>query len=80
MRVDGGIFRELRTDGLQLGFLLIARHRDTAPLPGGDALLEGRVIEHAAVPQDALELTFLCGCRPQLLLVRRAVRRLFAHV
>ena len=37
-------------NGFEFGFLLVARDRDVAPLPGGDALLEGGVIEIAATP------------------------------
>jgi hypothetical protein len=54
MAVDGGVFRELLTDRLQLGFLLIPREGDVAALPGGDALFQGGVVERATAPQDVL--------------------------
>jgi hypothetical protein len=45
MAVDAGVLRERRAKVLQLGFLLIARDGDARPLPGRDALLQGRVVE-----------------------------------
>ena len=48
--MDGLVLRHLGANGLEFGFLLVARDRDAAPLPGGDALLEGGVIEIAATP------------------------------
>ncbi len=74
MAMDGGVVREVLTEVLQLGFLLIARDTDVAALPGGDALFQGGVIERAAAPQDELKLALLAGCRPQLLLERLAHR------
>ena len=49
--VEGGVLRHVRTDILQLGFLLVARDRDVAALPGGDALLQGGVGERATAPE-----------------------------
>jgi hypothetical protein len=39
MAVDCGVLWELGADGLQFGFLFIAREGDASPLVGGDALL-----------------------------------------
>ena len=78
--VEGDILWERLTDGRELGFLLRAGEADVAALPGGDALLQGRVVEGATAPQDLLKRTLLGGRGPQLFLVRRAPRRLFAHV
>src|SRR5260221_14636513 len=68
MAMDGGVVREVLTEVLQLGFLLIARDTDVAALPGGDALFQAGVIERAAAPQDELKLALLAGGRPQFLL------------
>ena len=77
--VEGGILRQLRPDGRELGFLLKACHRDVAPLPGGDALLQGGVVEGATAPQNGFKRTLLSGRGPQLLLVGRAARCLLGH-
>ncbi len=76
--MDGGIFRELGPEVFQLRFLLVARDGDLVPLPGGDALLQGRIVERAAVPQDKLKLALLFGRRPQLLLER--LTQILCHV
>ena len=65
---------------LQLGFLLVARDRDVAPLPGRDALLQGGVVEHATAPEHLLQRPLLGGRRPQLLLVGLAHRWLLHMV
>ncbi len=67
--MDGGVLRELRADGLQFGFLLVARDGDVAALPGGDALLQGGVVELAAAPQHFLQRPLLGGRGTQLLFV-----------
>src|SRR5262245_36373815 len=51
VRVDGRVLWEFCADGLQLGFLLIARDGDTASLPGSDALLQASVIESRHKPR-----------------------------
>jgi hypothetical protein len=72
--VDGGILWEGRVDILELGFLLRAGERDMAALPGGDALLECRVVQRTAVPQDLLQRTLLRWCGAERFLVGRAAR------
>src|SRR5262249_11326449 len=65
--VDRGVLRILRPDSLQLGFLLLAREGDTAALPGGAALLQGRGVAGAAAPQDTLQCPLLGRSGPELL-------------
>jgi hypothetical protein len=77
--VDGGVIRERGPDVLQLGFLLVARERDVAALPGGDALLEGDGVELPAHHDHALQLVLLCGCRLELVRERLAACGLVAH-
>ena len=59
---------------LQLGFLLGARDRDVALLPGDEALLEGYVVERATTLEHRVQCLLLGGSRPQLLLVGLAPR------
>ncbi len=81
MAVDRGVLRILRPDGLQLGFLLVAREGDTASLPGGDALLQGRGVEGAAAPQDNLQCPLLGRSGPELLFLGCTTHRLvLVHV
>src|SRR5260221_10951763 len=72
--MDGGVFGELSTDSLQLGFLLVARDGDVAPLPGGDALLQGGVVELAAAPEHVVQRPLLSGRGSPFLFVRLASR------
>jgi hypothetical protein len=67
--VDGGVLREFRPNGLQLGFLLVAGDGDAAALPGGDALLQGRVVERAAAPEHVLQRPLLGRRGARLLLI-----------
>ena len=70
--MDGGVLRKLRTDGFQFGFLLEPRDGDVAPLPGGDALLQGGVVEIAAAPQHLIQRPLLGRRGTQFLFVRLA--------
>ena len=82
VRVVGSVLRQLGTDRLQLGFLLIAGEGDVAALPRRDALFKRRVVELATAPQDTLQLPLLRGSWPQLLLIRLVARsccHLFTH-
>src|SRR5262249_1076239 len=56
-------------DRLELRFLLVARDGDAAALPGGDALLKGRVVERAAMPEYFVQHPLLRGRWPQFLFV-----------
>jgi hypothetical protein len=78
LAVEGRVLRELRADGLAFCFLLLTCGRDVAPMPGGDALLQGHSVERAPAPQHALKLPLLGTRRAQLLLVGLATRGLFA--
>src|SRR5215472_739780 len=68
MRVEGAVFGQLRPQGFQLAFLLIARDGHAALLPQEDALRKRSVVEDATAPQDLRKLALLCVHRPQLLL------------
>src|SRR5258706_14645876 len=70
--VDRSVLREIRPQVLQLCFLLVARDRDAAPLPSGDALLQRRIVERAAAPQVKLQRPLLLGRRLQPVLVALA--------
>jgi hypothetical protein len=70
--MESGVLGELGTNVLEIGVLLLPRDADVAPLPGGDALVEGDVVERATAPQHPLQRTLLSGRGPQLLLVGRA--------
>ncbi len=59
--MDGRVLGKRGADVLQFGFLLKARDGDATPLPGGDALLQGGVVEIAAAPQDDFKRPLLCG-------------------
>src|SRR5262249_48506662 len=72
--VEGGRVRQLRTQRLQLGFLLVAREGDTPRFVQGEALFAGVVVERARARQDAFPVTLLCGRRPLFLLKRLAHR------
>jgi len=73
VRVDGRIFGELGPTVLPFSFLLVARDRDVAALPGGDARRKSGIVAIATVPQDNLP-------RPLLLRSGREVVRIgFAH-
>src|SRR5262249_10964778 len=66
VRVDGSILRQLGADGLQLRFLLKARDRDVAALPGRDALFEGDVVKRATAHQCTLQFPLQLGSRLEL--------------
>src|SRR5262249_9271185 len=66
--VDRGVRRELRADDRELGFLLVARDRDVATLPGSDAVFQGDIVEGAAAPEYLVHHPLLCGCWAQFLL------------
>jgi hypothetical protein len=67
--MDGGVVWKRGADVLQFGFLLVARDRDVAALPGGDALLQGGIVEAAAAPEHLIQCAFLGRGGPQLLFV-----------
>src|SRR5260221_12241584 len=67
--VDASILRHVRPDVLQFSGLLIARNGHAALFPHGDAGVTSRVMERATAPQDALQLSLLCGRGSQLFLV-----------
>jgi hypothetical protein len=79
MAVDGGILRQLRADGPELGFLLVATERDVGALPGGDTLLQGRGVEPTAEQQQALQFPLLLSSGLQLVLEGLVACRLVAH-
>jgi len=72
MGVDGGVGRHGRSEVLQLGFLRRARDGAVAALVGGDALLQGRVGERAAVPDHCVQRRLRSGRWTQLLFERLA--------
>lgn len=67
--VNGCVLRECGADVLQLGFLLVAGEGDATAAVGSDTLLQGRVVEPAARPQDAIQHLLLCGRWFDLVLV-----------
>ena len=54
MRVEGAVLRHIRSQGFQLGFLLIARDGHAPLFPQEDALRKRGVVEGATAPQDTL--------------------------
>jgi hypothetical protein len=74
MRVNSGVLRKRSTDILELGFLLIARDGDVAPLVGDDAVLERRIVEPAAQAKHAPKLLLLFWRELEFVLERLAHR------
>src|SRR5215831_17518050 len=67
--MDGRVLREFSADVLQFGFLLVAGNRSAASLPGGDALLQGDVVEPATQPEHTLQFPLLLRSGPEPVLV-----------
>jgi hypothetical protein len=59
MAIDGTVLGQVRAQGLEFRFLLIAREGHAALLPQIDTLLKGGVVERATAPQDRLKLARL---------------------
>ena len=74
MAVDGGVLRERCAEVLQLRFLLIAREREVAALPGGDALLQRRVVESTAQSKHTPKRPLLLKRGLEVVLVGLAYR------
>ena len=62
---------------LEFRFLRVARERDAAPLIGGVALLQRRVVELRHSPQHAIKFLLLFGVGLSLYL--KVLRRLSSH-
>src|SRR5262249_44609220 len=74
MAVESGVVGTLRPDILQLGCLLEAgRHFALPATPPGDPLLQGRVVEQTAMPQNLLQRLFLRRRRLEVLFERLEV-------
>src|SRR5262249_27221725 len=68
--VKSCIFREGRPEVFHLRFLLVAAGGAALPAsPPGDPLLQRRIVEPTAAPQDLLQCLLLGGCWLQLLFV-----------
>src|SRR5262245_19281330 len=69
--MDGLVDWHLGANGFELGFLLVARDRDMTSLIGGDALLQGSIVQITAAPQHFPQ---------RLLLGRRGTQFLFVSL
>jgi hypothetical protein len=68
--VDGGVVRKLGAQILQFRLLVVARDGDLATLPGGDALLQGSVVQLTATPRYVVQRPLQRRRGTQLLFVR----------
>ena len=69
VNVDGCILWEFGTNVFDLSFLVITRYGLAIALPGGDTLLQCRVVKIAAAPQHFAQRPLLGGSGPQFLFV-----------